>query len=62
MLLAILLLLVGVAPLLDRRGFTNPTWAVASAFLWLVWFFVLFFVPGIDLVRGFRARQADARL
>lgn len=61
MLLANLLLLVGVAPILDRRGFTNPTGAVTAAFLWLAWFLVLFFVPGIDLVRGFRARGAEAR-
>jgi hypothetical protein len=61
MLLATLLLLVGVTPILDSRGFTNPAGAVAAAFLWLAWFLVLFFVPGIDLVRGFRARHVDAR-
>lgn len=60
MLLATLVLMVGVTPILDTRGFTNPTGARAAAFLWLAWFLVLFFVPGIDLVRRFRARGSHA--
>ena len=60
MLLATLVLLVGVTPILDTRGFTNPIGVRAAAFLWLAWFLVLFFVPGIHLVRRFRARGSHA--
>jgi hypothetical protein len=60
MLLGILVLLIGAAPILDSRGFANYTGAKVAAVLWLVWFLVLFFVPGIDLMRGFRTRRSDA--
>ena len=57
MLLSILVLLLGAAPLFYSRGFANPTGAKAASVLWFAWFFVLFFLPGIDLVRHVRTKR-----
>jgi Na+/H+ antiporter NhaD/arsenite permease-like protein len=58
MVLGMLLLLVGITPIFDKRGFTNPTGATVAAVFWLIWFLVLFFLPGADLVRGFRTKRS----
>ena len=60
MLLGVLLLLVGITPLLDNRGFTNPSGARAASVLWFVWFLILFFLPGVDLLRELRAKRLRA--
>jgi hypothetical protein len=59
MLLGVLILMVGIMPILDPQRLTNPTGATAAAVLWLAWFLVLFFLPGMDLVREFLRRPSS---
>jgi hypothetical protein len=58
-LFGVALFLVGVAPLFYKRGLANPTVALISSSLYVVWSLVLFLLAIISLIRIFQTRNRE---